>query len=96
MTRFAIALAGYALLQGPLSRILRVSTVEVHTVQGPVRGRMELVDAARATTLFGELAAAGQHARDRDRAHRWAAPRDARPLAVPVPVPEPVQPEGSA
>ena len=70
-----------ALLQGPASRVLRVATVEVHTVQGPVRGRMELVDVTRAATLFGELAETGQHARDRDRAHRWAAERHLHPAA---------------
>lgn len=74
-----------SLHQGPAGRLLRVATVEVHTVHGQIHGRMELVDAQRAVRLFDELAEAGRRARDMDRAHRWNAHREPSATgAVPV------------
>lgn len=78
-----------SLQQGPAGRLLRVATVEVHTVHGAIRGRMELVDAERAVRLFRELAEQGQQARDLDRAHRWNAhrglPGSSSAVAAPAP-----------
>lgn len=68
--------------QGPAGRWFRIAAVELHTVHGPIRSRMELVDADRALRLFDELAEAGQRARDGDRAHRWNEPRTPAPVEL--------------
>jgi putative membrane protein len=77
-----------ALTQGPASRLLRVAALHAHVVSGPVSTRVELIDEARARELFGELAAAGQHARRTDVAPPRSHGRDAASRRPGLPAPE--------
>jgi putative membrane protein len=60
-----------ALHQAPLSRLLRLATIRVHTVRGPVEARLGAVDAAAATGFFTEIAAAAISSAHADTSHRW-------------------------
>ncbi len=70
-----------AVHQGPLLRMLRLATVFVHTVAGPIQPRLGGIDAATASRLFHDVAQAGVAAAVADRSHRWRA--DAPVLAPP-------------
>ncbi len=60
-----------ALHQGPIERSLRVASVNVHTVAGPITPRLGAVDAEVAIRFFGEVASEAVHAVSSDRTHRW-------------------------
>jgi putative membrane protein len=68
--------------QNPAERLLRIASIDVHVVHGPVRARIELVDVEVAQRLFSDLAADGQRARDADTSHRWGS---LPPVAEPMP-----------
>jgi putative membrane protein len=83
-----------ALHQGPLLRALRLGTVVVHTVAGPISARIGALDAQDAVGFFRAVASAGVAAAAADRSHRWrdgrvdpAPPRaaDRRPDLPPAP-----------
>jgi putative membrane protein len=60
-----------SLRQGPLLRRLRLATVRVHTVRGPVEARLGAIDQAEAVRFFGEMADAAVRAANADTTHRW-------------------------
>jgi putative membrane protein len=62
-----------ALDQGPLLRALRLASVTVHTVAGPISGQLGALDADDATRFLRDAAAAGVSAAADDRTHRWGA-----------------------
>lgn len=63
--------------QNPAERLLGVATIAPHVVAGPVRPAIQLVDAARSSELFDQLATLGAAARALDRSHRWRDPDSA-------------------
>jgi len=70
--------------QGPLLRALRLASVRLHTVAGPVDARLGALDAVKATTFFTEVADAAVTSGLADATHRWraapvTAPRTASP-----------------
>ncbi|OIH99728.1 MULTISPECIES: PH domain-containing protein [unclassified Curtobacterium] len=64
--------------QGPLERALRLASVHVHTVAGPVSPRVGALDARDAQRLWSETAHRAVEAAAVDTTHRWRA-REARP-----------------
>lgn len=62
-----------AVSQGPLERMLRLGTVRVHTVQGPVTASVGALDVGDASALFRDAAAAGVAAIAADSSHRWGS-----------------------
>ncbi|MGN6324592.1 PH domain-containing protein [Pseudolysinimonas sp.] len=72
-----------AIHQGPFLRALRLATVHVHTVQGPINARIGGLDQDDAVGFFRDAAEADVVAAAADSSHRWNA---ARPrLAPPQP-----------
>ena len=67
-------LQSLGLHQGPLQRWLRLASIRLHTVAGPVDARLGAIDAAQATTAFGEIAAAAVRSAGTDTSHRWRVP----------------------
>jgi len=63
--------------QGPLDRVLRLATVHVQTVQGPVTARVGALDARDAQRLWAETAERAVAAAAADTSHRWRE-REAR------------------
>jgi putative membrane protein len=59
------------LRQGPLLRRLRLASVRLHTVSGPVDAHLGALDAADATRFFGESGDAAVRAAASDTSHRW-------------------------
>ena len=64
-----------AIHQGPFLRALRLATVNVHTVQGPISARIGGLDTDDAVGFFRDAAAADVAAASADRSHRWHADR---------------------
>jgi putative membrane protein len=62
------------LRQGPLLRALRLASVRLHTVAGPVEARVGAIDAVEATSFFTTVADAAVRAGLADASHRWRAP----------------------
>lgn len=62
-----------ALHQGPFDRMLRVADVQVHTVLGPISGRLSTVNRDAALELFAEVERQAALASAADHSHRWAA-----------------------
>ena len=60
-----------ALSQGPIRRWFRLADLRVHTVAGPITPAVGAVDAADATTFFGEVADAAIRSSSNDTSHRW-------------------------
>lgn len=63
-----------ALAQGPLLRRLRLATVRLHTVAGPISARLGAIDETVAVRFFQDAAAEAIAAGTADRSHRWRAP----------------------
>jgi putative membrane protein len=59
--------------QGPFDRTLRLASVHVHTVHGPVVARLGAMDADDALRLFADTEAAAIAAANADTSHRWRA-----------------------
>ncbi|CAN5243041.1 hypothetical protein BH09ACT3_BH09ACT3_04890 [soil metagenome] len=60
-----------ALTQDPLERALRVASIQLHTVAGPIRPELGAIDQERAVALFLEVAAGAVVAGRGDSTHRW-------------------------
>ncbi|WP_146243361.1 PH domain-containing protein [Curtobacterium sp. MCBD17_021] len=79
--------------QGPLERALRLASVHVHTVSGPVSARVGALDAGDAQRLWSGTTERAVEAAAADTSHRWRDGQEARPtIGVPghhaqVPVP---------
>ncbi|WP_323987090.1 PH domain-containing protein [Microbacterium plantarum] len=87
-------LQSVALHQGPVSRALRVATLRVHTVSGPVLTAVAGIDRDDVIAAFERVAHVAVSAAASDRSHRWAEVADVAesvpPVpAAPVPVPSP-------
>lgn len=82
-------LQSFALHQGPLDRLSRVSNARAHVVTGPVYAHLAAVDRDAALALFEDVARGSVRAALTDRTHRWAeeagasAPVDGGPEASP-------------
>ncbi len=57
--------------QGPLLRAMRLSTVHLHTVAGPVTARLGAIDAEVGWRFFEDVAHEAVTAAERDTTHRW-------------------------
>ncbi|MGN8048054.1 PH domain-containing protein [Curtobacterium sp. 22159] len=64
--------------QGPVERALRLASVHVQTVQGPVTPRVGALDARHAQQLWSDVATRAVEAAAADTSHRWRE-REARP-----------------
>ncbi|MFF2371847.1 PH domain-containing protein [Agromyces sp. NPDC058110] len=65
-----------ALSRGPVRRMLRLASVRVHTLAGPVTVELPVADADEAATLFERLAADAVVWAGADESHHWGAARD--------------------
>ncbi|MFE6735353.1 PH domain-containing protein [Microbacterium sp. NPDC057650] len=63
---------GIAVHQGPLARAQRVGGAQVHTVTGPVSGRLSGLERDDTMRLVEDVAVAAVAAASRDTSHRWA------------------------
>ena len=70
----AARLQSIALHQGPIERSLRVASVRLHTVTGPVIARLGAIDAGTAVAFFGDVADAAVSSASADTSHRWRSP----------------------
>lgn len=64
-------LQSVALHQGPVLRMLRLADVHLHTVNGPIRAHLDVIDQAAAIAFFGTVAATAVAAGQLDTSHRW-------------------------
>jgi len=62
-----------SLSQGPLLRRMRLASVHVHTVAGPISARLGAVADTDAGRFFFDVAAAVIDSAETDRTHRWRA-----------------------
>jgi putative membrane protein len=60
-----------SLYQGPLLRRLRLASLRLHTVAGPVDPRIGAVDATQATQFFRDVTDAAVRSATVDTSHRW-------------------------
>jgi putative membrane protein len=64
-------LQSVAITQGPLMRALDLAAVHVHTVTGPISGRLGAVDREAALGFFAEVAGTAIESAQSDTSHRW-------------------------
>ena len=64
-------LQSVGLHQGPLLRRLRLASVQLHTVHGPITADLGAVDQDAALTFFTEVAEVAVRAGQADTSHRW-------------------------
>jgi putative membrane protein len=74
-----------ALAQGPVQRRLRVASFVLHSTPGPVRPRVEHLDAAVAVALLDEQSARARHARRVATPEQWMRQVQADPPPVEIP-----------
>jgi putative membrane protein len=74
---------GISLTQGPLERRLRLASINVHTVAGPVSAKLGAIDSATALQLHSDAAAATIASATNDTTHRWGVAA-AQPASAPV------------
>ena len=68
--------------QGPLTRFLRLASLNVHTVAGPVIARLGAIDEVDAVAAFAAIESAAVSSAEADTSHRWRAtmPRTVEPV----------------
>jgi putative membrane protein len=59
--------------QGPLLRVLRLATVHLHTVSGPISADLGAIDRDAAVQFFEDVARVAISAAQSDTTHRWRA-----------------------
>ncbi|MFC0680548.1 PH domain-containing protein [Lysobacter korlensis] len=64
-------LQSVAITQGPLVRALDLAAVHLHTVAGPISGRLGAVDRQAALGFFSDVATAAIESAQSDTSHRW-------------------------
>ncbi len=64
-------LQSVALHQGPVLRMLRLADIHLHTVHGPIRAHLDVIDADTAVAFFEHVAAAAVSSGQLDTSHRW-------------------------
>lgn len=67
---------------GPIERMLRLASVRIHTVTGPVTPVLPVVDQAEAEALFERLADESVERASADTSHHWGAVPSAAPAGV--------------
>lgn len=74
--------------QGPLLRMLRLASVHLHTVAGPISAQLGAVDRDAGIAFFDTVAAAAVRASGSDTSHRWrsAEPAPSGPGEAAAPV----------
>ncbi|MFJ3379594.1 PH domain-containing protein [Curtobacterium sp. NPDC090217] len=87
--------------QGPLERALRLATVHVQTVSGPVNATVGAIDAEDAQGLWAETARLAVEAAVTDTSHRWRSRGSGTSgtpdlEARPAPAPPPAEPQAAA
>jgi putative membrane protein len=60
-----------SLRQGPVLRSLRLASLRLHTVAGPVSAHVGAIDSDEAVRCFGEIADAAVASASSDTSHRW-------------------------
>jgi putative membrane protein len=71
-------LQSVAVTQGPLLRSLDLAAVHVHTVAGPISGRLGAVDRTAALGFFSDVAGAAIESAQSDTSHRWRSRESVR------------------
>nr|WP_246376990.1 PH domain-containing protein [Conyzicola lurida] len=74
--------------QGPVSRSLRLASLRVHTVAGPIVPSLNGVDSVEAVRFFRDVADAAILSSSIDTSHRWRAaesPQPVEPVETPTP-----------
>jgi putative membrane protein len=66
-----------AMLQGPLLRSLRLASVQVHTVAGPIVPNLGAIDRTDVETLFAGIVDAANTSSSTDTSHRWRSTESA-------------------
>jgi len=64
-------LQSVGLHQGPLLRLLRLASIQLHTVHGPITADLGAVDRDAALAFFTEVEAVAVRAGQSDTSHRW-------------------------
>jgi putative membrane protein len=64
-------LQSVAIEQGPLLRALRLASIDLHTVPGPINAQLGAIDEDAALNFFGTAADAAVQSAGRDTSHRW-------------------------
>jgi putative membrane protein len=64
-------LQSVAIEQGPLLRALRLASIDLHTVSGPINAELGAIDKDAALAFFGTVADAAVQSAGRDTSHRW-------------------------
>jgi putative membrane protein len=64
-------LQSVGLQQGPILRLLRLASVHLHTVSGPITAELGAVDRDAALNFFSEVAEVAVRAGQSDTSHRW-------------------------
>jgi putative membrane protein len=64
-------LQSVAIEQGPLLRALRLASIDLHTVSGPINAQLGAIDKDAALAFFGTVADAAVQSAGRDTSHRW-------------------------
>ncbi len=77
-------LQSVSLHQGPLLRTLRLASVHLHTVSGPIKAELGAVDQDAALDFFEGVASVAVSAAQADTSHRWGASRDGAAGAMPA------------
>ncbi len=78
-------LQSVSIYQGPLLRLCRLASVQLHTVSGPINAELGAIDKDAAARFFEDVAAVAVDAAQRDTSHRWRAGEpDAPTLAPPA------------
>lgn len=67
---------------GPIERMLRLASVRIHTVTGPVTPVLPVVDQVEAEALFERLADESVERASADTSHHWGAVPSAAPAGV--------------
>jgi putative membrane protein len=60
-----------SLHQGPYGHAVRLASVQVHTVAGPISARLDALDEQDAAAFFRDVASTAVAAAQSDRSHRW-------------------------
>ncbi|CAN5456592.1 PH domain-containing protein [soil metagenome] len=64
-------LQSVSLHQGPVHRMLRLASIQLHTVAGPIRADIDAVDQQVALEFFEEVASSAVRSAQLDTSHRW-------------------------
>ncbi|MDJ0323761.1 PH domain-containing protein [Cryobacterium sp. PH31-AA6] len=86
-------LQSVAVSQGPVQRMLRLASADLHTVAGPVAATLSVLDAGEAVNLFDRVAAGAVESAHLDTSHHWNLPSGIVPNGI---APSGIVPNGIA